>query len=346
MSITEKVLAQVRARSPLRVRPEPPLPALTPTWADASVRRIAAALDRAQQRDAGGWFVVGRSSDVPDGPRAESITRVVAGREIALWRGSDGRLHAGPGACPHMGALLERCPVVGETVLCRWHGMALADGRHGYREHPAYDDGVLAWVRLPTSGETPAPTPRLTQRPDPERTIAAVYVGRMRCEPADVIANRLDPWHGAWFHPYAFSHLTVDESASDADRLVLDVTFRLGRTFGVPVRASFHTPDSRTIVMTILDGEGTGSVVETHATPLGTDRDGAAITVLTEATIATSDRLGFRMLRPAARLVRPLIVRTAAGLWRDDQDYAERRYAVRRNAERRGEAGVGKERRG
>ena len=346
MSLTEKVLAQVRARSPLRVRPEPPLPALTPTWADASVRRIAAALDRAQQRDAGGWFVVGRSSDVPDGPRAESITRVVAGREIALWRGSDGRLHAGPGACPHMGALLDRCPVVGETVLCRWHGMALADGRHGYREHPAYDDGVLAWVRLPTSGETPAPTPRLTQRPDPERTIAAVYVGRMRCEPADVIANRLDPWHGAWFHPYAFSHLTVDESASDADRLVLDVTFRLGRTFGVPVRASFHTPDSRTIVMTILDGEGTGSVVETHATPLGTDRDGAAITVLTEATIATSDRLGFRMLRPAARLVRPLIVRTAAGLWRDDQDYAERRYAVRRNAERRGEAGVGKERRG
>ena len=346
MSLTEKVLAQVRARSPLRVRPEPPLPALTPTWADASVRRIAAALDRAQQRDAGGWFVVGRSSDVPDGPRAESITRVVAGREIALWRGSDGRLHAGPGACPHMGALLERCPVVGETVLCRWHGMALADGRHGYREHPAYDDGVLAWVRLPTSGETPAPAPRLPQRPDPERTIAAVYIGRMRCEPADVIANRLDPWHGAWFHPYAFSHLTLDESASDADRLVLDVTFRLGRTFGVPVRASFHTPDSRTIVMTILDGEGTGSVVETHATPLGTDRDGAAITVLTEATIATSDRLGFRMLRPAARLVRPLIVRTAAGLWRDDQDYAERRYAVRRNAERRGEAGVGKERRG
>lgn len=341
MSLRDKVLAQVRARSPLRVRPEPPLPALTPTWADASVRRIAAALERAQRRDAGGWFVVGRSSDVPDAPRAESITRVVAGRELALWRGADGRLHAGPGACPHLGALLDRCPVAGDMVLCRWHGMALADGRHGYREHPAYDDGVLAWVRLPAEGETPTPAPRLPQRPDPERTIAAVYVGRMRCEPADVIANRLDPWHGAWFHPYAFSHLTVDESASDADRLVLDVTFRLGRTFGVPVRASFHTPDSRTIVMTILDGEGTGSVVETHATPLGTDRDGAAVTVLTEATIATSDRLGFRMLRPAARLVRPLIVRTAAGLWRDDQDYAERRYAVRR-----GEAGIGKVRRG
>ena len=53
MSLKETVLAQVRARSPLRVMPEPPLPALTPTWADASVRRISAALDRAQQRDDG-----------------------------------------------------------------------------------------------------------------------------------------------------------------------------------------------------------------------------------------------------------------------------------------------------
>ena len=34
------------------------------------------------------------------------------------------------------------------------------------------------------------------------------------CEPQDVIANRLDPWHGAWFHPYAFSHLVVDDEAS------------------------------------------------------------------------------------------------------------------------------------
>jgi hypothetical protein len=34
------------------------------------------------------------------------------------------------------------------------------------------------------------------------------------CEPEDVIANRLDPWHGSWFHPYAFSHLVVDDDAS------------------------------------------------------------------------------------------------------------------------------------
>jgi hypothetical protein len=76
------------------------------------------------------------------------------------------------------------------------------------------------------------------------------------CEPEDVIANRLDPWHGSWFHPYAFSHLVVDDDASDDHVLVVDVRFRLSRAWGVPVRAEFTCPDSRTIVMDITEGEG------------------------------------------------------------------------------------------
>lgn len=76
------------------------------------------------------------------------------------------------------------------------------------------------------------------------------------CEPEDVIANRLDPWHGSWFHPYAFTHLVVDDNASDDQVLVVDVTFRLCRTSGVPIRAELTCPDRRTIVMPITEGEG------------------------------------------------------------------------------------------
>jgi hypothetical protein len=94
------------------------------------------------------------------------------------------------------------------------------------------------------------------------------------CEPEDVIANRLDPWHGSWFHPYAFSDLVVDDDASDDQVLVVDVTLA-GRTWGVPVRAEFTCPDSRTIMMHITEGEEMGSVVETHATP-GLGPDGRA----------------------------------------------------------------------
>ena len=102
---------------------------------------------------------------------------------------------------------------------------------------------------------------------------------------------------------------------------------------GVPVRAHFTCPDSRTIVMTITHGEGAGSVVETHATPLGVDAEGRSLTMITEATIAYSDRKGFKIANLAAPLLIPMIKRTARQLWVDDRDYAERRYELRRRGE-------------
>ena len=51
--------------------------------------------------------------------------------------------------------------------------------------------------------------------------------------------------------------------------------------------------------MRIVDGEGAGSVVETHATPLGSGPDGLPRTAVIEASIAHSDRPGFaRALAP------------------------------------------------
>ncbi|MDO5626984.1 MAG: DUF5914 domain-containing protein [Mobilicoccus sp.] len=326
---------------PVRRLPQPEEARLRSTWRAASVPRINAALADAQHRPTGGWHVVGASTDVRrprDGRTPATIVRVIAGREIVLFRDEDDTFHAGPGACPHMGARLEGCVVADGSVLCRWHGLALGGARSEmpFEEYVVHDDGVLLWVRLdddPLAGElTWAPT--LTARPDPGASIAAVVAEPGECEPEDVIANRLDPWHGAWFHPYAFSHLEVDEDASEIDRLVVDVTFRLGRTFGVPVRAEFACPDARTIVMTILDGEGTGSVVETHATPLTAPGAPRARTMVTEATIATSPRQGFRVARALTPLVAAGIRHTARGLWVDDLAYAERRYALRQNGSR------------
>jgi len=155
------------------------------------------------------------------------------------------------------------------------------------------------------------------------------------CEPEDIIANRLDPWHGAWYHPYAFSHLVVDDDASDDKVLVVDVTFRLTPRLGVPVRAEFACPDARTIVMTIVGGEGAGSVVETHATPLTATGTHPARTVMTEAVVATSDRFGFRVARGLAPLVTLGMRASAIQLWADDLVYAARLYELRRAAAER-----------
>jgi hypothetical protein len=320
-----------RPVNPLRRMPAEPRDRLAGTWRDARPARIRRSFLDAQQRDPGGWHVVGASSDLG---RTRSLTRSVAGREVVLWRGEDDSLLAGPGSCPHLGALLEDCEVMHGQVYCRWHGLALGPGtRRDWLTFPAIDDGVLLWVQLPTEGETPSPAPTLTVRPPVAQSFATVIAVRGVCEPADIIANRLDPWHGTWYHPYAFSHLTVDDAASTDDCLVVDVAFRVSRTWGVPVRAEFACPDARTIVMTIVDGEGAGSVVETHATLIGHDRSGRPCTVMTEATIAHSDRSGFALARAAARLIRPAVASTARQLWVDDMAYAERRWLLRDRGE-------------
>ena len=321
-----------RPLNPLRLLRRPAWAEQGPTWADAKPRIIRAALVRAQARPSGGWFVVAGSREV----RARrTFGRVVAGREMILWRAEDGTLHAGPGACPHLGAPLCDTPVHDGQVVCRWHGLALGpQGRPGWRTVPAYDDGVLAWVRLESAAEPVTDAPVLGPRPDPAHSLPAVATVIGRCEPEDVLANRLDPWHGAWFHPYSFANLRVLSAPPldcppAEDRFLLEVTFTLGRRVGVPVKAEFTCPDPRTITMEIVDGEGAGSVVETHATPLRPGPDGLPRTAVIEAVVAHSDRRGFEHSRRVAGALRPLIATTAKRLWRDDLDYAERRYELR-----------------
>ena len=276
---------------------------MTSTWRLARPARIAAALAQSQAQDSGGWFVAGTSSDV--GSDA-SIARTIAGREVTFWRTSDGSLVAGPGACPHLGALLEDCPVLGGTMYCRWHGLAFTpDGDRTWSPYRAYDDGVLIWVGLPTAGESPSDRPNLPPRPPLPASVTAVIHQPGTCEPQDVIANRLDPWHGAGFHPYSFTHLdvlTYHPSTTSSPRtpivFLVAVTFRIGR-LRIPVVAEFTSPEPRTIVVRIVDGEGTGSVVETHATPVDPGADRRPRTAVLEAVIAHSDRTGFVQARKA-----------------------------------------------
>lgn len=324
------IRAEVRRRVPLRVMPQAPPQRLANTWRQASPRRIAASLADAQSRPTGGWRVAGASTELG---ADTSLLRTVHGRELVLWRDVDGSLRAGDGACPHLGAALDGCDVVDGAVLCRWHGMAL-----GSRTSPrwatvdAHDDGVLLWVRAGANdGSEAGPSrPVLPTRPDPDASLVSVISLPASCEPRDIIANRLDPWHGAWLHPYAFSDLEVLESRSSVDRLVIRVAYRLGPTLAVPVVADFTCPDSHSIVMTILEGEGAGSVVETHATAVTAPGDHPAKTVMTEAVVATSQRVGFRVARLLGPVVRVGMRASARQLWADDLVYAERRYALRR----------------
>jgi Domain of unknown function (DUF5914)/Rieske [2Fe-2S] domain len=302
-----------------------------PTWREARSSLIADALERARARPSGNWYVVAASRDLR---RGRPLARTVEGRELVLWRDARGRLVAGPGACPHLGAPLRDSRVCRGALVCHWHGLAL-DGTafDGWRPWPAHDDGVLLWVRLDdTGGEEPTGRPPVPARPAAAGALAAVHTVSGVCEPDDVVANRLDPWHGPWLHPYRFAGLTVVDRAGRENgpgTFTVDVSVKVAGRLVVPVRAVFTAPGPRTVVMRITHGEGKGSVVETHATPLGHDALGRPRTAVVEAVVATSERLGFAMARRAAPLLRPVIRFAAGRLWRDDLAYAERRWALR-----------------
>jgi isorenieratene synthase len=295
-------------------RPLPPAPeegtSTRPDWMQARAPAIRQALEQAQALPHGGWYVLDAARRIGTRP----AVYWVAGQELVAWR--DGpALRGAPNACPHLGAPLSAGRVQDGRVVCPWHGLALGSDRHGaWAPLTLHDDGVLAWVRLgPEDPAVPAPV----LAPRPAQHLDGVIRMLARCAPEDVIANRLDPWHGAHFHPHSFARLRVIGEADGV--LTVRVAFRVAGPLAVEVDCTFHCPDPRTIVMTIVAGEGLGSVVETHATPVV-----PGWTAIVEVTLATSDQEGFAHALAVRDWVRPLIERTARRLWVEDAAYAER----------------------
>ena len=299
-----------------------------PDWVQANPHRIERELRAALALPSGGWYVLDASRSIGDVPRVYWVE----GRELVAWRAGS-ELRVAPNACPHMGASLAEGAVRDGRLVCPWHGLELGAEKHGaWCPLPAHDDGVLCWVRLdPGGGETSgavgasaadAPTPRPIVSPRPAEFIDSVMRMEADCEPRDVIANRLDPWHGVYYHPHTFKRLKV--IGVENGRLLVRVVYGMTDRLGIEVDATFHCPDPRTITMTIVGGEGAGSVVETHATPLRHGRS-----AIIEATLATSERSGFRRAIGAAWIIRPFILHAQKKLWREDAAYAERRYALR-----------------
>ena len=310
-----------------RALPELPVLDTRPDWQQADVHWIRRALARSQELPGGGWYVLDASSSFTDTPRRMSVL----GLPLVVYR-SGTQLVAARDACPHMGAALSEGRVCEGKLVCPWHGLALGPGRgQGFRPFRTFDDGHLLWLQLSAAhvaGGVAAA--ELSERPflpqRPASGLSAVIRVEAACEPRDVVQNRLDPWHGAHYHPHSFGRLRVIEQAEDA--ITVRVAYKLVGPLAVEVDARFDCPDPRSIVMTILRGDGQGSVVETHATPLAEGR-----TAVIELTVASSDRPGFGLALHAAPVLRPIMRWAAARLWAEDARYAERLYALRQMAQ-------------
>lgn len=301
------------------ILPDRPSPLSGPDWRQADPRWIARALAATQRKPHGGWFVLDASDRITDQPRRFRVL----GQDYVAFRDADGVV-VGPDRCPHMGARMSDGHCKDGMVVCPWHALALGRTRRGtWRPLPVHDDGVLVWLRLDETTSEPSRMPYLPERPTGP-TLDAVIRMTGACDPEDIVANRLDPWHGVHFHPHSFGTLKVLEQGEDD--ITVRVAYKVLGKLAVEVDALFHCPDPNSIVMTITAGEGQGSVVETHATPIELEGHSAVI----EATIAHSDRPGFAWTaRWLSGLIKPMAEKRAARLWVEDLAYAERRRELR-----------------
>lgn len=297
-----------------------------PDWKQANPAAIARALQHALKKPSGGWLVVDATRTLLSMRKPHRYW--IDGHEFVAWTTLDHGLTIAPAACPHMGADLCNSKLdLDGCLVCPWHGLTLPPtGRDHWAPTHLFDDGVLTWIQLNPGADDATSAPILADRPT--RFLDGVIRKEAACEPQDVIANRLDPWHGVHFHPYAFHDLVVTHATDEA--IDLEVSYRVLPKTHVRVGTRFECPEPNTIVMTITAGEGEGSVVETHATPLSHASPGVLPrTAIVEATLASSGRAGFIHATKGATLVRPLIKLMASRLWNDDAKYAERTYELR-----------------
>jgi nitrite reductase (NADH) small subunit len=96
---------------------------------------------------------VGNLDQIPVG---EGRTFRIAGEEIAVFRGRNGKLYAVENRCPHRGGPLSEGVFGGEQVICPYHsyrfqlsnGTCLTDGSCRLRTFRVWEEDGLLFLRI------------------------------------------------------------------------------------------------------------------------------------------------------------------------------------------------------
>lgn len=84
------------------------------------------------------WIAVGLSGDLLP---SMAMPGRIDGRDLAIWRGASGQVHAWGDRCPHRGMRLSHGFVRGESLACIYHGWQY-DAKGGCEHIPAHPDLV------------------------------------------------------------------------------------------------------------------------------------------------------------------------------------------------------------
>lgn len=186
--------------------------------------------DRAD-RFAEGWYWALRSRELPPG-RAVKLS--LLGRELALYRGRDGRVAALDARCPHMGAHLGEGLVDGDRLRCLFHGWSFgADGRCASHRTartaswPVEEKYGLVWVWTGPQPRRPVPFVPELEGEETDALLGGAFV--KDCHPNVVMINAIDAHHFNTVHHLPV-RLEMEPAVRDEDNIWFRNTTRVPRS--------------------------------------------------------------------------------------------------------------------
>lgn len=184
------------------------------------------------------WYVVALSRHLRP---QQVLSRTLRHRGLALYRGTDGQVHAMDSRCQHLGADLGHGSVVGNDLRCPFHHWTYAgDGQcvfipslstvpPGTRTfaYPTAERYGAVWV---FNGPTPLfPVPSFAGWRDDELLSVPLKPQVLTCHPHVIACNGLDIEHFSTVHQLTFAAAPV-AAAMDEYRMQITLRIRLTGT--------------------------------------------------------------------------------------------------------------------
>ena len=173
------------------------------------------------------WYVAGWSKDYQRALKAETIL----GENIVMYRNEDGRPVALEDACPHRKLPLSDGKLIGDTVVCGYHGLTFdctgacieAPTQQGkiprravVKSYPVEDRYGFIWIWMGDPNladpETIFPIENFDNPAWGATDGGAMDIG---CNYLWICDNLLDPSHVAWVHVTSFAGAGTDDEPLD-----------------------------------------------------------------------------------------------------------------------------------
>jgi len=184
------------------------------------------------------WYVGALASEVTTTP----VSRQILGEHVALFRSHSGQVVALADQCPHRGYPLSLGTVVGDRLVCGYHGFTFdcagtcvevpaqdrIPSRLAVRSYPIVEQGPWVWIWMGRGDADAAALPATPWLTDPARWSWVAGFAEINASFALLVDNLLDLSHETYLHA---GSIGTPEVATTPIEVEIDDRARIVRVF-------------------------------------------------------------------------------------------------------------------